>query len=363
MRYYDVCIIGGGASGLAAAASLSGALNVCILEKSRPGRKILASGGGRCNITNANADGFSDTVDFFRGLGLELYEDEEGRCYPYSNRAEDVVDVLLADIEQKNTDVITGFSASEVSYGDGKFSVSDGRETVEAGRLIIATGGKSYPQMGTTGDGFKLAKQLGHRVSRVYPVLTPIECEDMPDFAGLRARGALTLLKDGAPEAKSRGEIQFTKDGISGICAFDLTLYMGAEEGERPEEAMKRYQISIDFAPDFTREEVESRNSSFGIVTGRIAEAVAPEVLKDFRLKVSGTKGWKNAQCTAGGVDLSQVNDVTCQSEIIPGLYFTGEVLDIQFQCGGFNLQNAWSTGRRAAAHINESMGMIDADS
>ena len=241
MKYYDVCIIGGGAAGLAAAASLRDDLNVCILEKNAsPGRKIMVSGGGRCNITNAAASGAEDTVRFFRELGIELYHDSEGRYYPYSNRAADVVEALLASISKKNTKVYTEFSARSVVSERGKFSVSDGSRTVRAERLLIAAGGKSYPQLGTTGDGFVLARKLGHKVNRVYPVLTPVICEDMPDFAGIRAKGDVTLRKDGVVCDRSSGEIQFTRDGVSGICIFDLTASMKAEEGEDPSEAMKR---------------------------------------------------------------------------------------------------------------------------
>ncbi|MBQ0078730.1 MAG: NAD(P)/FAD-dependent oxidoreductase [Eubacterium sp.] len=354
MSNYDVCIIGGGAAGLAAAATLKDNYRVCILEKNTvPGKKILASGGGRCNITNASAEGLEETVEFFRGLGLELYCDAEGRYYPYSNQSSDVVALLLASINNKNTKINTGFSAGSIRTEGGKFCISDGSREITADKVILAAGGKSYPNLGTTGDGYSMARSLGHQVNRVYPVLAPVECENMPSLKGIRAKGVATLLKDGKPVDSEAGEIQFTEDGVSGICIFNLTMSIKAEEGEKPLEAMKRYEISLDLAPDFTQEEVAARTSSMGIVTERLAQVIKPADLKDYRLKVKGTKGWKQAQCTAGGVDLSQVNMDTMESLLIPGLYITGEVLDVQHKCGGFNLQNAWLTGIKAARHIN----------
>ena len=359
MNLYDVCIIGGGASGLAAAAAMDGDLSVCILEKNdKCGRKLLATGGGRCNITNAKAPGTEETVGFFEELGLLLHHDDEGRFYPYSNQAADVAGILLAAISKKNTQVYTGFSADSVRYEaseGGKFFVSDGTRTVTSRRLIIATGGKSYPQFGTTGDGFRLAKDLGHTIERVYPILAPVSCEAMPDVAGVRARAKVKLYKDGREVDSSEGEVQFTKEGLSGICIFDLTLNIRAEDGEKPAQAMKRYEIGLDLAPDLTEEQVRNRASSFGIVTKKLADAVPPEKLKDLRFQVAAVGGWKSAQATAGGVSLDEVREDTMESKIVPGLYFTGEVLDIQYKCGGYNLQNAWITALRAARAINSS--------
>lgn len=354
MKNYDVCIIGGGASGLAAAASLKDGIKACIVEKNPvPGKKIMASGGGRCNITNKEASGSEEIVEFFRSMGLELYCDAEGRYYPYSNQASDVTKTLMTSINKKNTKIYTGFSADSIRTEGGKFFVYGERGIISADNIVIATGGKSYPQLGTSGDGYSMARSLGHDVRRVYPVLTPVECENMPDFKGIRCRGRVTLYKDGSIVSSEKGEIQFTADGISGICVFNITMGIRAEDGEDPRKAMKRYEISIDFAPDYSMEQIEDRETSFGIVTGRIAEKVGIKELKDYRLKVKGTKGWKQAQCTAGGVDLSQIDADTMESKLLTGLYFTGEVLDVQYPCGGFNLQHAWETGRKAAVSIN----------
>ena len=358
---YDVCIIGGGAAGLAAAASIDSRFSTCILEKNEIlGRKILATGGGRCNLTNAGCRELSATLDFFALLGLETRRDSEGRYYPYSGCASDVVRTLETAVRSRNCAVMTGCQVSEISADKEGFEVrytcgtgkpSEGM--IRAGRVLLTTGGKAGPQFGTTGDGYRLARALGHQVSRLYPILTGIECGDFKDLKGIRARGTVTLIKDGRKLADETGEIQFTRDGISGICVFNLTPLIRAGEGEKPEDAFRRYELALDLAPDFTQEETAARQSSFGILTERLAERVPPDMIKDWRLPVLGIKGWRDAQCTAGGVTLDSIDMESMESKLVPGLYFAGEILDIQGPCGGYNLQNAWETGMRAAAAIN----------
>ena len=241
---FDVCIIGGGAAALAAAASLDRRVSACILEKNQIlGRKILATGGGRCNLTNAGCQGFPATLDFFASYGLETICDSEGRYYPYSGCASEVVRVLETAVRSGNCTVLTETAAEAVernASGEG-FRIRTSGSTIEAGMILLAAGGKAAPKFGTTGDGYRLAKQLGHHVTRLYPILTGIECGDFRDLKGIRARGKVTLLEDGQVRAEETGEIQFTQDGLSGICVFNLTPQIHAREGEPPAEAMKRY--------------------------------------------------------------------------------------------------------------------------
>ena len=361
---YDVCIIGGGAAGLACAASIDRGIRSCILEKNEIlGRKILATGGGRCNLTNAGCPGAPATLDFFALRGLETYRDPEGRYYPYSQCAADVVRILADSIDKTYCDIMTSAEVSRLSRGKEGFLIEFGRakgrgskelKTILADAVVIASGGKAGPQFGTTGDGYRLAKGLGHQVSRLYPILTGIECGDFSDLKGIRALGRVSLYRDGVKIGEEEGQIQFTADGISGICVFNLTPLIRAEDGERPADAMKRYQLSLDLAPDFTEDQVRSRRSAFGIVTGPLADRLDPEKIKDWRLPVLGIKGWKEAQCTGGGVVLDEIDPGTQESLLVPGLYLAGEILDAQGPCGGYNLQNAWETGIRAARAINE---------
>lgn len=357
MKKYDVCIIGGGAAGMTAAASINRGISVCILEKNRtPGRKLMATGGGRCNITNDACANKEMTLDFFKGLGLETYCDEQGRYYPYSNQASDVVRILCDAVAERGVDIMVDTQVKEIGYDGETFCIVDVKGSVlEASRLIIATGGKAAPQFGTTGDGYAMAKMLGHQVSRVYPILTGIECGDFSSIKGVRAKGGISLYKDGVLVAEEKGEIQFTEDGISGICVFDITPHIKAEKGEPVSQALDRYHVELDLAPDFEEKVLQGRKSAFGILSEKLSRVVDAAHIKSWKLPVKGIKGWKNAQCTAGGVMLQQIHEETMESKLVSGLYFAGEILDVQGPCGGYNLQNAWETGMKAAASINEA--------
>lgn len=364
MTEYDVCIIGGGAAGLAAAASFDKQIKACILEKNEiPGRKIMATGGGRCNITNAACKDKDLTLDFFESLGMLCFRDDENRYYPYSNHASDVVKILLDAIgsdDTGDTRIITSAAAEKIVSGSDAFSISvkDTKTcslyTIKAANVLIASGGKAAPQFGTTGDGYALARDLGHSISRVFPILTGVECGDFRDIKGVRARGRAGLYRGGELLHEESGEIQFTADGLSGICIFNLTPYIKAADGETFAEALKQFEIRLDLAPDIPADRISRRKSSFGILTEKLAERVGPDMIKDWRLPVLAVKGWKNAQCTAGGVATDEIDMDTMESRLVKGLYFAGEVIDRQGPCGGFNLQNAWETGIRAAEALNE---------
>lgn len=376
---YDVCIVGGGAAGLAAAASFdkkanmgkskkesakNKGLRICILEKNDClGRKVLATGGGRCNLTNSACENKEIVLDFFKGLGLETRCDEQGRYYPYSERASDVVEILERALGN-NVTIKLGFDVKVVSQissdnpEQGKFMIV-GREMIFADNVILALGGKAGPQFGTTGDGYTIAKTLGHSVRRVFPILTGIECYreglDFKLLKGIRARGKASLIKDGETIASESGEIQFTDDGISGICVFNLTPYIRVGETEELSKAMKRYALSLDLAEDFGSSVLTERESSFGIVTEKLAKIIKPEELKNWRLGIRKVKGWRDSQATYGGVVTDDINMDTMESTLINGLYFAGEIINVQGPCGGFNLQNAWETGIKAAKAISEA--------
>ena len=371
---YDVCIIGAGAAGLAAANVLDPALRICIIDRNEiPGRKIMVTGGGRCNLTNRACRRHDMTLDFFRGLGLETRCDQEGRFYPYSMVAGDVVESLTRGLKNRDIKWRLSERVSDVRRMDpgsdgiepGKYAIAvdridssekdDPEDEVHAYKVIICTGGKAAPKFGTTGDGYGLARNLGHSVTRIYPILTGISTEIPENVAGIRARGKVSLLEDGELVITEKGEIQFTADGLSGICVFDLTPHIRIRDGEDPKEGVKRFAIRMDLAPDMSEEEIKNRRDSFGIVTGALAEWIAPENLKNTVLPVEGVWGWDRAQCTAGGIPAGEMDPDTMESLICPGLYFAGEIVDAQGSCGGFNLQNAWETGISAAKAINES--------
>ena len=369
MKKYDVCIIGAGASGLAAAASMSDGIKICLMEKNDiPGKKVMATGGGRCNITNAACINKALTLEFFKSLGLETYQDDEGRYFPYSNHAPDVVGILMRAVEGKDVDIITGTAANGIRQvnektGDGErfqieYTARGGKKgSVAADNVLLAAGGKAAPQLGTTGDGYGMVRALGHRVERVYPILTAIECGDLSDIKGVRAKCRISLYRDRALLISELGEVQFTADGISGICVFDITPYIRAEEGESFIQALRHFSVELDLAPDFDEEEIFRRESTFGILSEKLAQKVGIDELKRWRLPVKGVKGWKQAQCTAGGVTLDEIDMETMESRLVEGLYFSGEIINVQGPCGGYNLQNAWETGIKAASALNRRYG------
>ncbi len=372
IQNFNVCIIGGGAAGLAAAASLRGDLNICILEKNEIlGRKVMATGGGRCNLTNAGCSQKQATLDFFASLGMQTCKDSVGRYYPFSEYAPDVVKVLT-DALGSNVDILTSCNVEATrQQPDGSFCITGKRAGEEfeilADMLILAAGGKAAPQFGTSGDGYRFARQLGHTVTRLRPILTGIECESdggsLEELKGIRAKADVSLLHDGAPVLSEEGEfvreqreIQFIKDGVSGICIFNLTPHMAVIPGERPSEALRHYSLKVDLAPGIDSDVIAKRISSFGILNQRLAERIDREGadLKAWYLKVSGLKGWRGAQCTGGGVPLAEIDMQTMESNITKNLFFAGEIINVQGPCGGYNLQNAWETGIKAARAINQ---------
>ena len=378
MMKYDLVIAGGGAAGLAAAASFIEEQNrdgegepakICILEKNDAlGRKINATGGGRCNLTNQACPGREETLAFFRRMGIETWQDSEGRYYPYTNKASDVSKALV-DAVSSSADIKCGFTVKVISRiqpddgSEGCFMITGmqggAMEMVFADKVLMAMGGKAGPQFGTTGDGYTIARTLGHTVTRVFPILTGIECQaegvDFASLKGVRAKGTVILTKDGKPIVRDTGEIQFTEDGISGICVFNLTPHIKAEKGERFDDALRRFSIILDLAPDFTEEQIASRERVFGILTEKLAavfDRADAARIKHWELTITGIKGWRDAQATFGGVALDEIDMDTMESRLVPGLYFAGEIIDAQGPCGGFNLQNAWETGMKAARGI-----------
>lgn len=378
----DICIIGAGASGLAAAISAAGEqqnISVMLIEKKDvPGRKLAATGNGKCNITNIHCEDVNDTLLFFENLGIYTRTDEEGRVYPYSSQAKDVVYALVNAAEAAGVEIRTDCTVEKVEKQDDCFRIKTNRGSITAKKLLVATGGKAAPQFGTSGDGYIMAKSLGHTVERLAPVLTGIEVkEDLKPLKGVRVKAMVKLLKDGSVIQGEAGEVQFNEDGISGICVMNLSRFIKLEDGETFAEGISRYSVELDFMPEIERDQLEAmlekrvqldlgipENLLLSILPQQLRSYVFSKTdvcdaqkidlcklsgaVKCFRLNVSGTKGWKAAQCTAGGVKLDEINMDTMESRLVSGLYFAGEVIDYDGPCGGYNLQNAWITGIKA---------------
>ena len=387
---HRVAVIGGGASGLTAAisAAQSGA-DVTVYESgARVGRKILATGNGRCNMTNINADikhyhgndpqfilgvknrfWVNETLDFFFSLGVLARVEEEGRVYPFSSQASAVLDVLRFGAEAHNVKTICSFEVSKVKKQGNAFKIIayDGRETV-ADRVIIAAGGRAAPDFGSKGGGHEILKSLGHTITPLRPSLVQLKTDkdDVKSLKGIRVQASVTIGKH-----TEKGEIQFTDYGLSGVCVFNLSAYYTDEK-----------TVSLDLLSDYSYESVAemmwtrvANNPDLpleefftGLLPKRVGQAIlkqagiAPlsrkavtlgeseveklsKMLKHWEFKINGTMSWNNAQVTRGGALTDEFDPVTLMSRKVSGLYAAGEVLDIDGDCGGYNLQWAWASG------------------
>lgn len=376
----DVIIIGGGAAGLAVSSYISlenKDINVLLIEKKdQVGKKVAASGNGRCNISNARCRNIKETMEFFNDLGIEIEEDLEGRYYPKSNKAKDVVKALSYSFKNENINLKLNETVEKIEKTKEGFIVKTNKEEYKCKNLVITTGGKSSPTFGSTGDGYTFAKKLGHTVNKLSPVLTAMEGDVQSNLAGVRAKCNFTLCKNRAAIFSEPGEVQFTKDGISGICVFNGSRFLVLDENT----SFSDYKAAVDFFPEIQVDKLKSTIYN-RLINGRLsyedtlltmvneqiakvflekfkglsfekaAEQIAKK-LKCFEINITGASGWKNAQCTKGGIPLEEVFIDSSMSKIVDGLYFAGEILDFDGPCGGFNLQNAWDTAMKVGRKI-----------
>ena len=393
-----VVILGGGASGILAAltAAEDPQNRVILLERQqRIGRKLLATGNGRCNLTNlgATAENYhgedpefarpaleaftpKDTLAFFRGLGLLTVTEYGGRVYPLSNSANSVLDVLRFALERAGVELRTACPARQLRREKQGYTVITDEGSLHADKLVLACGGAAGEKLGGVMDGYGLAKDLGHKRTALYPALAPIlTAPEYPRaLKGVRAQAALRLMRGGELLAQRAGEAQFTETGVSGPAAFDLSR-AAAAGGDG-------LTLHLDFLPggEDAAGLLEKRCRDFpaqpaselftGMLHNRLGrmlvkysgiDAAAPlgsltaaqrekaaAACRDFCLAVRGTAGFEAAQVTAGGVRTGGVNPRTLESWFSPGLFLCGEVLDVDGDCGGYNLQWAWASGRLA---------------
>lgn len=400
----EIAVIGGGASGMIAAitARKSGKEVVVLERKDRILKKVLITGNGRCNITNVNANisnyfgknissvenilnSFNpqDTMDFFNGLGIICNEENKGKVYPLSGQASSVVDALRFEAERLGVRIETEFYVRKIEKEGFKFKIySEERKKIEAGRVIIAAGGQSYPELGSNGSGFELAKELGHSVTRLSPSIVQLKSEkhQVKGLQGIKTDVAVTAYGDNKKICTYDGELLFTDYGISGNVVFNISFVMPL---------YKNVEFEIDFMEKFDYNELYKilkerkkmmshltmENYFNGMINKKLGQFLSKAsgieklskpvkdlndseirqlctVLKKYRIKILDTTGFKNAQVTAGGVSLDEVNSETLESKIVKGLYFSGEVLDVYGECGGFNLQWAWASGYIAGKNV-----------
>ncbi len=406
MSRLKIAVIGGGASGMMAAISAArmGA-NVTICERfDRIGKKILATGNGRCNLTNVNADKenyhgknpkfvndvmskfwVSETLDFFQDIGLVYKVEDEGKVYPYSDSAASVLDVLRFEIDRLKVNIIYNFEAKEIRKKSNGFIVNSySGETLEADKIIVATGGKASNSLGSNGSGYPILEKLGHSITELFPSLVQIKLGDncFKPLNGLKIHAEVSVAAKNEVKKTQKGELLFTDYGVSGPVIFSLSRIAG----ENPD-----CDLEIDMMPEYSFSDVVdilkkhrdimtyTEELFTGVLNKRIAQVIIKnstelklnsdiksitekdikriaQKTKKFKVNCSGTMSWNNAQVTAGGINTSNIWPGTLESKLVKGLYITGEILDIDGDCGGYNLQWAWSTGYIAG----ENAGRIE---
>lgn len=407
---YRVLVVGGGASGmLAAIAAARHGADVTLIEKKDDlGKKILATGNGRCNMSNLNALNYGynknqsfvssvlslfnikDTLTFFEELGLMHKIESEGRVYPYSNQAMAVLNVLKMEIERFNIKIISSTAVKEIkTYCDNMFSTYlENGLNIESEKVILACGGNAGPQYGSNGEGYHIAESLGHKVKTVKPALVQVLHNEwyVKKLKGVRVRGSVTLESDENIVKTEEGEIQFTEDGLSGICIFNLS-----REVNESLESKKSCNIIIDICPDIKEEclidilkqrrdfsyDKKAKKFLIGMVNDKLNTVVLAlagidchkscseltnkellqlkNILKEWKVPIVATRSWKHAQVTSGGVDIGEIHPDTLESKKVKGFYFAGELIDVDGLCGGYNLQWAWSSGYIAGKSAAEA--------
>ena len=399
-------IVGGGASGMAAALAAAENENVRVIlmeRQARLGKKLSATGNGRCNLTNLRAAhgryhgeepwfaasallrySVEDTLNWFLQMGLLTVSETSGRVYPYSDQANSVVDVLRFALEKPNIELKLGFDAEKVKKTPSGFLVATKEEMVECDKLIIACGGLAGTKLGGTMSGYHFLRSFGHKCTKLRPSLVQLKSGwgALPGLKGVRANCHAAIYHDGALHAESTGELQFTEYGLSGPVLFEISRDACQGRGD--------WECRLDFLPHVSEEDLfrmllrkkETHLTAADLLTGilhnRLGRVLTQELgvsgyvplnqledseirhicrgVKDFAVSLKEPMGMDSAQVTAGGVMTDCFDETTMESRLVSGLYACGEVLDIDGDCGGFNLQWAWSSGRMAGSHAGGSV-------
>lgn len=407
---HSLIIVGGGAAGLTSAIIAKDyGIDVAIIEGAdRVGKKLLTTGNGRCNISNANInndryhsknpyfvgytlDSFTikDTINFFAHLGIPLITLDGGKMFPMSMQASSVLDILRFALEEKKVPVYTNTKVKEIIKKKNGFKIcSTDNDTYECEKLIIATGGKSAPKTGSDGSGYTLAKQLGHSVISPVPALVQLKLNynRLKALSGVKFDGYAEIFINDKSIQREFGEILFTDYGISGppVLQLSRTASYGLSENNK-------VSLIIDMLPTIAYEDLKEffknhwsvfgsrsvHDSLIGIINKKIIPIILKEakigdihkpccdldleekkslynLLKKWEFEVSGTNSFANAQVTAGGINTKEINAETLESNIVSNLFFAGEILDVDGDCGGFNLQWAWSSGAIAGENASK---------
>lgn len=390
-----VGIIGAGASGMAAAlwAARNPNVQVVLFERqARVGRKLQATGNGRCNLTNRNFHishyhgddpaftkavfeqfGVDDTLRWFSSLGLLTTTEDTGKVYPYSDQANSVVDVLRLALNRENITLKLGFEAEKIKTSSSGFAVEDKEEKVFCDKLIVACGGLAGTKLGGSLSGYKLLTKLGHRSTKLRPNLVQIQSswQALPSLKGVRANCNVEILCNNQVLTQSRGELHFAEHGLSGPVIFEVSRDVCAFPGS--------WIARLDFLPQWSEEDLlrhlQGRAQTdypvdevlTGVLHNRLGRVLTQSAgikgkayckdlsqrelaelckcVKMLEVELTEPMGMENAQVTAGGLFTVDFDPATLESKLVPGLYVCGELLDVDGDCGGYNLQWAWSSG------------------
>ena len=408
----NVIVIGGGAAGMMAAImSARNGNNVTILEKMRSmGRKLSITGKGRCNVTNAtemenfikNVPGNGkflysafnqftnqDTINFFNEIGVKTKVERGERVFPVSDSAMEVIDKLKKELDRRKVKVIVNSKVERILVEDGKVvGVKTEDNLYNCDKVILATGGKSYPSTGSTGDGYKMVESLGHTIVKPKASLVPLELyeKDITELQGLSLKNvSIKLLDDKKIVYEDFGEMLFTHFGVSGPIILSLSAHLLRVKNIDEKLRNKNIVLSIDLKPALTFEKLETRiqrdfekytrkqfkNSLNDLLPGKMVNYIIEksniqddkqtdqitkeerrnlvQLLKNLEIKIKGFRPIEEAIVTAGGVNIKEINSSTMESKLVKGLYFAGEIIDVDAYTGGFNLQIAFSTAYIAA--------------
>jgi predicted Rossmann fold flavoprotein len=408
----EVVIVGAGAAGLATAIFTRRAnadRTVLLLDGARqPGAKILVSGGGRCNVTNVvvsdtdfwggrravirrvlRAFPVRDTIAFFQGIGVGLHEEADGKLFPDSQRARDVLRALLHETERAGVALAAGTRVLDITRDKDCFRISTNQADILAAKVVLATGGQSLPKSGSDGAGFEMARRLGHMIVQTTPALAPLllaaDGDSMHrELSGVAQPVELTLRVDGAISTRLAGALLWTHFGISGPVTLDMSRHW-----LRAELDGRSTSLTASFYPGRTFDEIDAwwtvqvaerpgTTLLLNVLAATLPASVAAAVLKRLEidaatplaqftrdnrrrlshalvawpLDVTGSRGYNYAEATAGGVALNEIDPATMQSRVCPGLFLVGEILDVDGRIGGFNFQWAWSSARVAGAAL-----------
>ena len=402
---FDVIVVGGGAAGLMAAitASRNGAKTLIIEHKDRVGKKILATGNGKCNYTNAMQgiayyrgdnpafvlpifEQFSmeDTVAFFEEIGV-YPKCKNGYYYPASEQAASVLEVLRLEADYRRVTICTDCEIKEIVPGKKGFRLETNQDTFYGTKVIFATGLLASPKSGSDGSAFQHIEKMGHHFADVVPALVALQGKQafFKALAGIRSEIFLKIFVEGKQIATENGELQLTDYGISGIPVFQISRYAT--------KALKKQQkvhVLLDFMPNLSAGETEqllqkrffsskqkktASECMIGLLNKKLCDVLLKEAgidlhlpsvkvtdkqisiltskIKSLRVDITGSKNFDSAQVCAGGVKTTELQNETLESKLVSGVYFAGEVIDIDGMCGGYNLQWAWSSGYVAGLH------------